>query len=132
MRLAFARPTAPVLIALSIAFLGCSSSRKSNTAPRADHALITQAQILENRFTNAYEAVESLHSNWLHAKGTNSFSTPSEVRVYVDNTSLGNVETLKSISAPTIRTIQHFDGVAATARWGLDHGAGVILITTHQ
>jgi hypothetical protein len=131
MRLAFARPEAPVLVALFIACLGCSSANKSDAAPRTDQALITQAQIVANRFTNAYEAVESLHSNWLHAKGTNSFSTPSEVRVYVDNTSLGNIETLKSISAPTIRTIQHFDGVAATARWGLDHGAGVILITTH-
>jgi hypothetical protein len=132
MRLAFARPAAPVFIALSIAFLGCSSSPKSSASPRSDRALITQAQILAHRFTNAYEAVEALHSNWLHAKGTNSFSSPSEVRVYVDGTSLGNVETLKSVSAPTIRTIQHFDGLAATARWGLDHGAGVILITTHQ
>jgi hypothetical protein len=132
MRLAFARPAAPVIIALSIACLGCSHAQKSDSAPRSDRTLITQAQILAHRFTNAYEAVEALHSNWLHAKGTNSFSSPSEVRVYVDDTSLGNIETLKSITAPTIRTIQHFDGLAATARWGLDHGAGVILITTHQ
>jgi hypothetical protein len=132
MRLAFARPAAPLIVALSIACLGCSSSRKSDPAPRSDRTVITQAQILAHRFTNAYEAVEALHSNWLHAKGTNSFSSPSEVRVYVDDTSLGNIETLKSITAPTIRTIQHFDRLAATARWGLDHGAGVILITTHQ
>jgi hypothetical protein len=132
MRLAFARPAAPLIVASSIACLGCSSAQKSDPAPRADRTVITQAQILAHRFTNAYEAVEALHSNWLHAKGTNSFSSPSEVRVYVDDTSLGNIETLKSITAPTIRTIQHFDGLAATARWGLDHGAGVILITTHQ
>jgi hypothetical protein len=132
MRLAFVRPAASVIVALCIACLGCSSNQKSDSAPRSDRTLITQAQILAHRFTNAYEAVEALHSNWLHAKGTNSFSSPSEVRVYVDDTSLGNIETLKSISAPTIRTIQHFDGLAATARWGLDHGAGVILITTHR
>jgi hypothetical protein len=110
----------------------CSGAHTSDEKPRTDRSLITAAVILEHRFTNGYEAVEALHSNWLRAKGTNSLQNPSEVRVYVDNTSLGGVETLKTVSAPTIRTIEHFDGIAATARWGMDHGGGVILITTHR
>ncbi len=132
LRLAFGRSAAPFLAALSIVVSGCRSAQSSPGTARTDRSVITNAQIREHHFTNAYEAVQALHSNWLQAKTVDSFQNPSQVRVYVDNTSFGGVETLRNVAVATIREIRYFDGVAATARWGIDHGGGVILVSTHQ
>lgn len=132
MRPAFARSAAPILVAMLLAVgVACGGARSSSeTSTRSDRSLITAEEILKHHFTNAYEAVEALHSNWLQNKSADSFNAPSQIRVYVDNTYFGAVETLRSINPNNIRSIRHFDGIAATARWGIDHGAGVILVTT--
>jgi hypothetical protein len=132
LRLAFGRSAAPILVVVSIASSACSSSNKSSGGARPDRNVITQAQINEYHFANAFEAVQALHSNWLQAKVVDSFQNPSQVRVYVDNTSFGFVESLRNLSISNIKTIRYFDGVSATARWGIDHGGGVILVSTHQ
>ena len=133
MRTAFARFTAPMAAALMVASAACASGSSSGgNSTKTDRSLITSEQILKHRFANAYEAVEALHSNWLVNKSADSFSTPSQIRVYVDNTFYGAVESLRSINPNNIRSIRHFDGVAATARWGMDHGAGVILVSMQQ
>jgi hypothetical protein len=118
-----------LLAASMLAAASCASSGTSSRRSR-DASLITREQIDEHHFTNAYDAVAALHSNWLLTKGTDSFASPSQVRVYVDNTFFGGVETLRNVDANTIRGIRYFDGIAATARWGMDHGQGVIQVTT--
>ena len=52
------------------------------------------------------------------------------VRVYLDNVFLGDTATLKTIPVTSIVYMRYFDGIAASARWGLDHGAGVIFVST--
>jgi hypothetical protein len=131
MRSALGRPAAAIIVAASLLVsASCASSGTSSQRTRIDPALITREQIDEHGFTNAYDAVAALHSNWLLTKGTDSFSSPSRVRVYVDNTLLGGTETLRSVAASAIRDIRHFDGLSATSRWGMDHGQGVIQVTT--
>jgi hypothetical protein len=56
----------------------------------------------------------------------------ASVRVCVDNAGFGGVESLRNVDIANIKTIRYFDGVAATARWGIDHGGGVIPVMTHQ
>jgi hypothetical protein len=75
--------------------------------------------------------VQALRANWLNTRGVDSFRTPSRVWVYVDNVRLGGVESLRGVSIGSISYIEHFDGIAASGRWGLDHGAGVIHVLTH-
>lgn len=108
---------------------GCRKSASTNPPP-GDRNLITQAMMGGHRFNTAYEAVESLRSNWLNTRGTDSFQNPSYVRVYLDNVSLGDKETLRTIAIQNVVYIKYFDGISATARWGLDHGAGVIYVST--
>ena len=85
---------------------------------------------MEHHFQSAYEAVEALRGQWLQARGPDSFSTPSQVWVYMDNVRLGDVESLRGVHPSTILSIRHFDANAATARWGVGHAAGVIYIQT--
>ena len=123
------RITILVVIALSSA---CASSMRSGNA-RSDknRDLIMQAELLESHFSNAFDAVSSLRSNWLQVRGADSFRTPSIVWVYFNSTKLGGVETLSAIPVAQLTYIQHFDGVDATVRWGVGHSAGVIYVSTH-
>jgi hypothetical protein len=91
---------------------------------------MTLEQMREGHFTTVYDAVAALHSNWLLAKGTDSFAAPGQVLVYFDNVRYGGVESLRKIPTQSISYVRYFDGMAATARWGLDHGHGVIYVST--
>ena len=117
-------------IALFLVFGACANTAHRTTEPRPNRDTITREQLVENRFATAYEAVAALRSNWLSTHGPNSFHTPSQVLVYYDNVRLGGVDAMRAVNISPISYIQHFDGIAATERWGVDHGAGVILIST--
>jgi hypothetical protein len=119
-----------LVAALLSAALSCASSGTPERARAQDHDLITIDQIRDHRFPSAYDAVEALHSNWLLTRGTDSFRTPSEVVVYQDGTKLGGVAVLKDIVPGSIEYIRHYDGVSATARWGVGHSQGVIFVST--
>ncbi len=125
----FARLAVLVVLAICPA---CSSNSTSAPGTRLDRNVITQAQLRQHQFTNAYDAVASLHSNWLQTKGVDSFNTPSQVLVYFDDTRMGGLETLRGINATTIMFIRYYDGLTATGRWGLDHGQGVIFVSSRM
>ena len=61
-----------------------------------------------------------------------SFNTPSQIWVYYDQTRLGGVETLRTVTVNSIAYIRHYSGLDATTRWGIDHGAGVIFISSRE
>jgi hypothetical protein len=130
------RATFGVLVA-ALVWAACSSSPppdangpRPSKAPEVDRSVLTQTQFGAHQFNTAFDAVESLRSNWLKTRGTDSFQNPTQVRVYLDNVSLGDTATLRTIAINTIIYIKYFDGISATARWGLDHGAGVIFVST--
>jgi hypothetical protein len=119
-----------VLLAAASACAGRPATATGTRAPRANRDEISLATMLERHYTNAWDAVEALHSNWLQTRGTDSQATPTPVWVYVDNVKLGTVERLREIAVTSIAYIRHYDGVAATSRWGVGHGQGVIQIST--
>ena len=118
-----------VALAAAVLVSGCASRLK--TGEVRDHGTLTKEQIAESHFTTAYDAVEAQRSNWLKARGTDIFQTPSEVLVFLDNTRLGGTDTLREIAANTIVYMRFYDGVTATGRWGIGHAAGVIYVSTH-
>ena len=110
----------------------CAARTPASARVPLDRSIITQQEILEHKFENVYDAVEALRPMWLQTRGTNSLTQQStQVQVYLDNNRLGGIETLGSINLASVVYIRHYDGVAATARWGLDHGQGVIFVSTH-
>jgi hypothetical protein len=119
------------------AFLSCATmlagacQRPASTAssPSTNRNILTRAQI-DARYTTAYDAVEGLRSNWLNTRGSDSFSNPSVIRVYLDNVSLGDKESLRTISVQSIAYMRWVDAATATQRWGTNHGAGVIYVST--
>lgn len=114
------------LLLSACASAGTNAGRGQSS--RTGRDVITAEQIYQ--FTDAYEAINSLRPLWLRPKPLDSFSNPSQVRVYRDGVSQGGAETLRSMHTADIAEIRFYDAVFATQRWGLDHGAGVIFITT--
>jgi hypothetical protein len=121
-----------VLVGLAMAAVLCSCTAHANEAatPSSDRSLITPTQFADYHFNSAFDAVASLRANWFNTKGPDSFTKPSVVRVYLDNVLLGDTGTLRQIPLTNITYMKYYDGVAATARWGLDHGAGAIFVST--
>ena len=109
---------------------GCLNYRSTSNSG-TDRNLITKEQIADSRFQTAYDAVEALHSNWLQTRGTDSFQTPSQVKVLLDNTELGGTSTLRDITTRSVSWIRFYDGLSAQSRWGIGHSAGVIYVSTH-
>jgi hypothetical protein len=128
MRRAATRIALLVLVANA---LSCASSQARGDAGANDPSVITRAEVLELRFANALEAVQSLHPSWLQAKGADSFSSAGQVQVYLDENHLGGVETLATITPSSILLIRHYRALEATTRWGINHDKGAIVVSTH-
>jgi len=118
--------------AILVATAGCAARSPHDSVPPADRDLLTQEDLREHRFSTVFEAIEALRSNWLRERGPDSFSTPGHVQVYLDDSRVGGVETLRMLSLANVLFIRHVNGVDAAARWGLDHGQGVILVSTRR
>lgn len=116
------------LSALIIASAACASSGAGRSQSNRDE--ISQAEIRAQSYTDAYQIVEALRSNWLRVRGTDSFQQPTQILVYLDDSRLGGVETLRGLSPQSISYMRHYDAVSATARWGLGHGQGVIYVSS--
>lgn len=118
-----------------LALTACASTGTSNssTAQGGRRDVLTLEQIEATNRQNAYDVVETLRSNWLRPRGqTSLMSQSAQVLVYVDDTRVGGVDQLRSIPAMVINSIRWYDGIAASGRWGLDHGAGVIAVSTRS
>jgi hypothetical protein len=120
----------PLLILL-LTVGGCASTPSSGeVAPdRVRRDVLTRQQILETRSQNVFDALTALRSNCLIPPGVDSYRTPTQEIVYMNDTRLGGVETLRSIPVNDVGYIQYFDGIEASGRWGLDHGQGVIYLS---
>jgi hypothetical protein len=116
-------------LVLAATLLGCAGA-PGTSRPSVDRNVLVRSQFADRGYKSAYEVVQALRSTWLSARGTDSFNTPTEVQVYLDDMRLGGVETLKTIDVQSLASMRFFDGNAATARWGLGHGAGVIYLST--
>lgn len=112
--------------------LGCAGVKAgANSSTAATTATVIQRnELIAREFTNMFDAIQALRGNWLRPRGSDSINNPSTIQVYLDNQRLGGVEQLRAINPRTVAQVRRFDGIEATSRWGMDHGAGVIMITT--
>src|ERR1051325_4724587 len=95
-----------------IAAVGCHVHQVAPLDPER----LSQAEMLEEHFTNVYDAVASLRSAWLTVRGTDSsdavaslrsawltvrgtdsFRQTSQIWVYYDENRLGGVDDMRSV-----------------------------------
>ena len=115
-------------LAASMLCAACLSQAPQTTSNRLDRTVITRDQMLQANYTSVYDAVAALRSVWLRPRSAES--VVSTVWVYVDNARVGDVDVLKTIQPRLVSTVRYYDGPSATSRWGVDHAAGVIHVST--
>lgn len=123
-----------------LVFVAACASGGADRTPRvfAARDVLTPAQIERVRAVNAYDAVERLKSNWLRLRGSTQvpvgpgqlFIRENQILVYVDNQKLGGVEQLRAIEIAAVEYIRFFSPAEASSRWGMNHGGGVIFVST--
>lgn len=98
---------------------------------RRDRNALSAEEIQASMQTDALGIVRTLRPAWLRSRGTGSLRGPgATVRVYVDGRMAGGVEALRQVPASSIREMRYMDASQATQRYGTDHGAGVIQVTS--
>lgn len=118
----------PLLLLLGLA-VGCASNAGGVT-PRNRSDTITVEQLRTLNQTNLYDAIAAIRPNWLRARSPNSFMNPGSIQVYFDDVRIGGVEALRSLSSQGVAYIRWYDPISASARWGLDHEQGALVIAT--
>ena len=108
--------------------------------PHATHAasqnrnLITADEITRSNASNAMEAVERLRPSFLRTRGAQSMqnSEPPTPIVYVDGMRYGTLQTLATIPALSIFSIEYMNAIDASQRFGMGHEGGAIVVSTRH
>ena len=99
-------------------------------ALRGNRNLLTVQDIEARHAPNAYELIRALRPGWLRGARGASGLRGAQVVVYRDGMRMGGPSVLRDINPESISEIRFFDATDATQRWGTDHGAGAIFVTT--
>ena len=127
-------------VVAGLALMACATSGQSmpaNSLPALANAgrnVITAAEIVAARVSDAYQAVTQLRPEFLRKRSVMtplpSIGTPASINVYLDELPFGGVESLRSIPLDRVRLIRYIPPLEADLKWGGTHPAGAILVTT--
>ena len=121
-----------VLAALSITACAAATSSSTRSFSTTGREVITAAEIVASQVTDVYQAVTQLRPEFLrrHAASSIPMIAAPTVEVYLDDLPLGGADSLRQIPLDRVRLIRYLSPVEADLRWGGNHVAGVILVTT--
>ena len=119
------------IAAAALLTLGACGGKRQHVTPQ-DRNLITADEIAKSNATNAYEAVERLRPAFLRTRGSQSLQNqvPPTPMIYIDGMRYGPLQTLSSVPAIGIVSIQYLTAIEATQRYGFGNEGGAIMITT--
>jgi hypothetical protein len=103
--------------------------RKSDRHQARAEAMVARA-IVTTGASNAYELVSRLYPEWLSSRAPSSLVFQTPIKVYVDRVLQGGIEALREIHVDMISSIECLRGPEATQRFGTDHTAGAIVVTS--
>lgn len=118
-----------LFLGLVLCLEGCASSAAGGSGRSRD--LITRDQIAETQAITAYDAIRTLHPQWLRARGqTTSADNPTALTptVFLDGTRMGGLDVLAVFQVRDIFEIQYLDQGKAGIRYGMGFPRGVIEI----
>lgn len=134
MRRRTASATAVVVgLVVAVVSSSCASSGESGGANRSRN-LITAEELMEVPHSSVYEAVRALRPRWLQARAGASMRSPQREtpRVYMDGQLYGGVDQLWTLLPGEVGTIRFLSASDATTRFGTNHFAGAIVVTTRR
>jgi hypothetical protein len=137
-----------MLVAASLALTACASMRSAPDVQLAGMAIdgarssasnvLAAQEIGRTGERSAWAVVERLRPGFIvvatawSGGGRSTFYMDSARVVYVDGARAGGLEQLRWIRAEAVQQIERLDGPAATTRFGADHAAGALMVTTRR
>lgn len=119
--------------------VACTIPRLSTVAP-ADRSAISPVDMepVWSQVTNAYDIVSRVRPLMLFVRDRARLQGPSlsapndtrNIRVYIDDVSVGGVEMLRNVPKEAVVRVQWLSPMEATTRYGGGHMGGVIAVTT--
>ena len=110
------------------ATVGACASGSASTRGPAETASTSRGSA---NVTNVYDLVVTLRPRWTQTRGQDSFQSPTQIQVYIDNARLSaGINGLRDLPAAGVSRVEFVGPIEASARWGLDHGQGAIVVTT--
>ena len=133
-----------VCLAAAVSVAGCASSGTStnvasgsNTAATRSPDVITADEITTSGASSALEVVTRLRPNWMRDRGTGSMAggntTSQMIAVFMDGQRLGDITSLRMVSASQIKSMQWLDAARAytvLSGLGSEPISGAIVIKT--
>lgn len=122
------------LFVLTLALTACASGKSMGTEKTSSTNQLSAEEITRSGFSDAYSAIQTMRPQWLVVRGQTSLGarTRETIKVYLDGNRLGTVDNLRQIATNSIERMQRLDGIEASNRYGLDHGAGAILVFSRK
>lgn len=77
-----------------------------------------------------YRQIVKHHAAWLAARGDHELAQRNVVMVYRDGVLIGGKAALRSIHVDDVAEVRRLTPSEASERFGMDHAAGAILITS--
>lgn len=115
--------------------MGCASAPAGAPAATSrQRDIITLVELENSSATNLHEAIQRLRPTMLRSRGRTTEATDISnfPRVYLDGQSYGDVNSLQNISVPTVREVRFINSSDATTRYGMNHSAGVVEVTSKR
>jgi hypothetical protein len=81
---------------------------------------------------NVYDAVLQVRPDFFKRRGLEARSRDPEIRAYLDDVEIGDLETLRMVPLGPVTSVRYFDPREATYRWGGVSRFGAILVTTSR
>lgn len=126
----------PLSMATVLVLTACASSGSAGRSHDQSSDQVTRTEIAATAADNAHDLIQRLRPNWLRPPGTGSISglRSQLVVVYLDGSRLGDLQSLRTLSANGIQSMQWLDATRAATvlnEVGSDPIRGAILIKTH-
>ena len=118
------------LVGLSLTACAAATSYREPALTGGRREVLTAAEIVAARVTDAYQAVNQLRPEFLRRRGEASYYPPNAVQVYVDDLPFGTSEALRLVPLEQVRLIRYISPLEADLRYGGRHPSGAILVTT--
>ena len=117
-----------------LCLLGCVAGGADGARPSTGGGFgdITREELDSDAFGNAYAAIERLRRTWLRRRGAQTaYNLDNRPAVYLNGVRMEFLE-LYGISDDYIERISLLSPTDATTRFGTNHTAGAIMITTRR
>jgi hypothetical protein len=124
------RSRALLALALVLTSAACGGAGAGPRPVGANRLHLTPEDMETAVYSDVYAAVESLRPSWLREYTTSIQGGPERVQVYLDGMRLGGPEMLRGIAPTSVGHLEFLSAIEASQRYGLNHGAGAILVST--